>query len=62
MSWNADFSVQIFRQEHFVKIIFGLPDFVDDGSDFQELLILEISEKKYIFFIKVFFIRGTTRK
>jgi len=38
----ADFSVQIFRQEHLTKIVVGLSGFVDDGSDFQELLILEI--------------------
>ena len=47
MSWNADFSVQIFSQEHFMKIVVGLPSFVDNGSDFQEVLILEISKNIY---------------
>ena len=59
--------MQIFRQEHFTKIVVGLLGFVDDGSDFQELLILEyiyiyVYIYIYIFGIKVFFIRGATRK
>jgi hypothetical protein len=29
MSWNADFSVQIFSQEHFMKTVVVLPGFVD---------------------------------
>jgi hypothetical protein len=48
--------VQVFSQEHFVKIVVGLPGFVDDGSDFQELMALKISNN--VLLIKVFFIQG----
>jgi hypothetical protein len=48
MSWNPDFSVQIFSYEHCMKIVVRLPDFLDDGSEFQELLILEIAKQKLL--------------